>query len=196
VLNPQKDMTVYDFCSAPGGKAFTIAQLMNNTGTLYAFDMYDHKVKLIKNGAFRLGIKNITASVRNALSEEPLAPADRILCDVPCSGLGIIRRKPEIRYKDDLGFNTLPDIQYNILCSCAKYLKKGGLLVYSTCTLNPKENENNIKRFLSEHSDFQPLKIDLKGDIMNRISIMDNAVTLLPQENGSDGFFISLLMRR
>lgn len=135
-----------------------------------------------------MGIKNIEASVRNALNDKPLPLADRILCDVPCSGLGIIRRKPEIRYKDDLGLNQLPDIQYNILCKCAKYLKSGGKLVYSTCTLNPNENENNIKRFLSEHSDFQPLKINLKDDIINKISSMDNAVTIFPQKNGSDGF--------
>ena len=196
ILDPKKNMIVYDFCSAPGGKAFTIAELMNNTGTINAFDMYDHKVKLIKNGAYRLGIKNIKANVRNALSDEPLPFADRILCDVPCSGLGIIRRKPEIRYKDDLGLSQLPDIQYNILCKCSKYLKSGGKLVYSTCTLNPNENENNIKRFLSEHSDFQPLKIDLKDGIINKISNMDNAVTIFPQKNGSDGFFISLLVKK
>lgn len=196
ILDLQENMTVYDFCSAPGGKAFTMAQLMNNTGKINAYDMYDHKIKLIKNGAYRLGIKNIEASVRNALNDKPLPLADRILCDVPCSGLGIIRRKPEIRYKDDLGLNQLPDIQYNILCKCAKYLKSGGKLVYSTCTLNPNENENNIKRFLSEHSDFQPLKINLKDDIINKISSMDNAVTIFPQKNGSDGFFISLLIKK
>ncbi len=195
VLDPRPDMTVYDFCSAPGGKAFTMAQLMENKGSIKAFDMYDHKVKLINNGAYRLGIKNIQASVRNALESAPLPQADRVLCDVPCSGLGIIRRKPEIKYKEDLGLNTLPQLQYDILCSCAEHVKSGGLLVYSTCTLNPEENENNVKRFLAEHSCFQPLKITIKGDIMNCIAIMDNTITMLPTENGTDGFFISLFIR-
>lgn len=196
LLTPKENMLVYDFCSAPGGKAFTMAELMNNKGTIKAFDMYEHKVKLINNGAYRLGIENIKAAVANALEDKKLPPADRILCDVPCSGLGIIRRKPEIRYKQDLGIDTLPQLQYDILCSCAKHLKSGGILAYSTCTLNPDENENNVKRFLREHSQFQPLKISIKDDIMNKIGSMDNAVTLLPQKNGSDGFFISLFIKR
>ena len=133
--------------------------------------------------------------MRNALSQDKLPLADRVLCDVPCSGLGIIRRKPEIKYKEDLGLNSLPDIQYDILCNCAKYVKKGGRLIYSTCTLNPAENEGNVRRFLSEHLEFKPLKITLKDDIINKISIMDNAVTLIPAKNGSDGFFISLFER-
>lgn len=196
LLAPKENMLVYDFCSAPGGKAFTMAELMNNKGTIRAFDMYEHKVELINNGAYRLGIENIKAAVANALEDKKLPPADRILCDVPCSGLGIIRRKPEIRYKQDLGIDTLPQLQYDILCSCAKHLKSGGILAYSTCTLNPDENENNVKRFLREHSQFQPLKISIKDDIMNKIGSMDNAVTLLPQKNGSDGFFISLFIKR
>lgn len=196
VLSPQVGMLVYDFCSAPGGKAFTMAQLMDNKGKLKAFDMYEHKVKLINNGAYRLGIKNIEASLRNALSTDSLPQADRVLCDVPCSGLGIIRRKPEIKYKDDLGLDTLPQLQYDILCNCSKYVKTGGMLVYSTCTLNPAENEENVKKFLNEHSDFQPLKIALKDDIINSISTMENTVTLLPDTNGSDGFFISLFVRK
>lgn len=195
-LSPKAGMLVYDFCSAPGGKAFTTAQLMENKGELKAFDMYEHKVKLINNGAYRLGIKNIKANLRNALSTDTLPQADRVLCDVPCSGLGIIRRKPEIKYKKDLGLDTLPQLQYDILCNCSKHVKTGGMLVYSTCTLNPAENEENVKKFLSEHSDFQPLKITLKYGIMNSISTMENDVTLLPDKNGSDGFFISLFVRK
>lgn len=196
VLSPNPGMLVYDFCSAPGGKAFTMAQLMENKGELKAFDMYEHKVKLINNGAHRLGIKNINADLRNALSDDTLPPADRVLCDVPCSGLGIIRRKPEIKYKEDLGLDTLPQLQYDILCNCSRYVKTGGLLVYSTCTLNPAENEKNVKRFLMEHSDFQPLKIILKDDIINTISVTENTVTLSPDKNSSDGFFISLFIRK
>lgn len=196
VLSPKPGMLVYDFCSAPGGKAFTMAQLMENKGELKAFDMYEHKVKLINNGTHRLGIKNINAGLRDALSDDSLPQADRVLCDVPCSGLGIIRRKPEIKYKEDLGLDTLPQLQYDILCNCSRYVKTGGLLVYSTCTLNPTENEENVKRFLTEHSDFQLLKITLKDDIINSISVTENTVTLSPDKNGSDGFFISLFLRK
>ena len=194
VLAPESGMTVYDFCSAPGGKAFTMAQLMNGKGSIKAFDMYEHKVKLIHNGAYRLGIKNISAEVRNALEKNDMPLADRILCDVPCSGLGIIRRKPEIKYKENLGFKELPQLQYDILCNCSKYVRKGGRLVYSTCTLNPEENELNVKRFLSEYSEFKPLNITLNSGIIKKIDSMENAVTLLPCES-NDGFFISLFER-
>ena len=196
LLNAEKNMTVYDFCSAPGGKAFTVAEIMHNTGKICAFDKYDHKVKLIQNGADRLGIINIQTKVRNALSDGDLPPADRVLCDVPCSGLGIIRRKPEIRYKNDLGMENLPALQYDILCHCSQYVRKGGILLYSTCTLNPAENENNVKKFLQEHLDFQPLNITLNSDIIKKIDTMENAVTLLPVHNGSDGFFISTFIRK
>ncbi|MBQ7521877.1 MAG: 16S rRNA (cytosine(967)-C(5))-methyltransferase RsmB [Clostridia bacterium] len=196
LLQVKENMTVYDFCSAPGGKTFTIAEIMNNSGKVYAFDKYDHKVKLIQNGADRLGITNIHTKVRNALSDDDLPLADRVLCDVPCSGLGIIRRKPEIRYKNNLGLDTLPELQYAILCNCSKYVKNNGILIYSTCTLNPAENENNVKKFLQEHLDFQPLNITLNSDIIRKIDTMENAVTLLPTKNGSDGFFISTFIRK
>ncbi len=196
LLNVEKNMTVYDFCSAPGGKSFTIAEILHNTGKIYAFDKYDHKVKLIQHGADRLGISNIQTKVRNALSDDDLPLADRVLCDVPCSGLGIIRRKPEIRYKNDLGVENLPAVQYEILCHCSQYVRKGGILLYSTCTLNPAENENNVKKFLQEHLDFQPLNITLNSDIIKKIDTMENAVTLLPTRNGSDGFFISTFIRK
>ena len=194
VLAPESGMMVYDFCSAPGGKAFTMAQLMNGEGSIKAFDIYEHKVRLINNGAYRLGIKNISAEVRNALEKDDMPLADRVLCDVPCSGLGIIRRKPEIKYKENPGFKELPQLQYEILCNCSRYVRKGGRLVYSTCTLNPGENEMNVKRFLSEHLEFQPLNITLNSGIIKKIDNMGNAVTLLPGEN-NDGFFISLFER-
>lgn len=194
VLAPESGMNVYDFCSAPGGKAFTIAQLMNNEGSIRAFDMYEHKVKLINKGAYRLGIKNISTEVRNALENDDMPLADRVLCDVPCSGLGIIRRKPEIKYKENFGLKELPKLQYDILCNCSRYVKKGGRLVYSTCTLNPEENEMNVKKFLSEHLEFQPLNITLNSGIIRKIDNMGNAVTLLPDDN-HDGFFISLFER-
>lgn len=193
LLSPKEGQTVYDFCSAPGGKGFTIAQLMNNSGKIKAFDLYDHKVKLIKYGAERLGINIIDAEVRDALSYAPLDKADRVLCDVPCSGLGIIRRKPEIRYKKEAVCNELPKLQYKILCNCSQYVKSQGVLVYSTCTLNPEENEKNTERFLKEHTDFVPVSIELKG--YDNAVIKKNTVTLFPCKNGTDGFFIGVFKR-
>lgn len=194
LLNPKEGQSVYDFCSAPGGKAFTIAQLMNNKGKIKAFDLYDHKIKLIQNGAKRLGINIIDGTVRDALCDSPLEKADRVLCDVPCSGLGIIRRKPEIRYKEDAVNNELPKLQYKILCNCSQYVRNGGILVYSTCTLNPEENEKNAERFLAEHGNFEPVCINLKG--YDNAAIKDNMITLFPCENGTDGFFISVFRNK
>ena len=117
--------------------------------------------------------------------------ADKILCDVPCSGLGILRRKPEIRYKDIEQIKDLPEIQYTILCKSAKLLKTGGTLVYSTCTLNPDENNNIVNRFLSENKNFKPLPIDLPRGINRVLDEPTNMITLFPQSSGTDGFFIS-----
>ncbi|HHZ06217.1 MAG TPA: 16S rRNA (cytosine(967)-C(5))-methyltransferase RsmB [Clostridiales bacterium] len=195
VLNPVSGDKVYDFCSAPGGKAFTIAQRMDNNGVINAFDLYDHKLKLIEAGAERLGIDIIKVGLRDAVCTEPLEKADKVLCDVPCSGLGIIRRKPEIRYKKDTGIDTLPQLQYDILSSCSDFVKVGGTLVYSTCTLNKKENNNNADKFLQEHPNFAPVPIDL-GDMVKRvIDEPANQLTLFPNPQGSDGFFISVFKK-
>nr|MDE5984211.1 16S rRNA (cytosine(967)-C(5))-methyltransferase RsmB [Eubacterium sp.] len=146
---------VLDMCSAPGGKSFTIAEHMQNKGTLLAFDLHEHRVKQIEDGSDRLGISIIKATVNDASVYNPNLPkADRILCDVPCSGFGIIRRKPEIRYKELDSISDLPAIQLGILETSAKYLKDGGALIYSTCTLNKKENEKVVNAFLNNNSDF------------------------------------------
>jgi 16S rRNA (cytosine967-C5)-methyltransferase len=179
-LDVGENQIVIDVCSAPGGKAFTIAENMNNTGKLYAFDLYEHRVNLIKNGAKRLGITNIEASVNDALVFNSALPmADRVLCDVPCSGFGIVRRKPEIRYKNLDSIKNLPDIQYSILSVSAKYLKVGGKLVYSTCTLNKRENENVVAKFLQFDSSFKLL----------------SEKTIFPSNNGGDGFYYAVLER-
>ena len=122
--------------------------------------------------------------------------SDRILCDVPCSGLGIIRRKPELRYKEDTGAESLPQIQYDILCNCSRFLRPGGRMVYSTCTLDPDENGKVVRRFLSEHKDFSPAAIELPYGIRRRIDEPENELTLFPEKNGTDGFFISLIVKR
>lgn len=181
-LNPQPNDVVFDMCASPGGKSFTIAEMMKNKGEIYAFDLYEHRVKLINDGANRLGIDIIKGTVGDSsVYDEKLPLADKILCDVPCSGLGVIRRKPEIKYKDLSFVDKLCDLQYNILSCASKYLKKNGVLVYSTCSLNKAENQQVCDKFLSLNPDFQ--KIELSDD--------DGYMTLMPHKNGTDGFFVA-----
>lgn len=177
-LEPKPYETVLDVCAAPGGKSFTMAEKMQNKGEIYSFDLYEHRLSLINSGAKRLGIDIIKTQVRDASAiYDDMPLADKILCDVPCSGLGVIRRKPEIKYKD-LGFiDKLTDLQYNIICSASAYLKKGGRLVYSTCSLNKAENEEVCERFLATHKDFHLLE--------------DYPVTLMPHTDKTDGFFFA-----
>ncbi|MDE5994780.1 MAG: 16S rRNA (cytosine(967)-C(5))-methyltransferase RsmB, partial [Oscillospiraceae bacterium] len=181
-LDPKPCETVLDMCAAPGGKSFTIAEKMQNKGKIYSFDLYEHRLSLINSGAERLGIDIIQSQVRDASSTyDDIPNADKILCDVPCSGLGVIRRKPEIKYKD-LGFiDKLTDLQYNIICSASAYLKNGGRLVYSTCSLNKAENEKVCERFLKLHKDF---------------TLIDGyPVTLMPHTDKTDGFFFAVFTK-
>ena len=173
-LNPKPNEIVFDMCASPGGKSFTIAEKMENKGKIYSFDLYEHRVKLISDGAKRLGINANVGDASKFNDELPLA--DKILCDVPCSGLGVIRRKPEIRYKYLDFVDNLCELQYNILSCSAKYLKQNGILVYSTCSLNKKENENICDRFLADNNDFKKV---------------EDYITLWPHKNGTDGFFIA-----
>lgn len=184
--------TVLDVCSAPGGKAFTMAELSGDKAEIYAFDIHNHRVKLIADGAKRLGITSIKAMIGNAAEyNENIPLADKILCDVPCSGLGVIRRKPEIKYKNYEEFERLPDIQYKILENASKYLKVGGELVYSTCTVNPKENSEVVDRFLKEHNNFEGISfLENMGEPFGSFK-----VTLFPENFASDGFFISKIKR-
>lgn len=196
-LNLKPRDVMLDVCAAPGGKSFTAAQYMNNRGRIFSCDMYEHKVKLIESGAKRLGISCISATLRDALSEEtPLPLADKILCDVPCSGLGILSRKPEIRYKDNLVSNELAEIQYKILCKSAKYLSTGGRLVYSTCTLNPAENNENARRFLAEHPDFYGVELKLPQGISRAFDENNYEITLMPHSAGTDGFYFAVFGKK
>lgn len=192
ILDPKEGQTVIDVCAAPGGKTFNIAQRLKNKGKILAFDIYEAKVNLIKEGANRLGIKIIDASVRNAAeSKDKLLLADRVLCDVPCSGLGIIRRKPEIRYKNEEILDSLTSLQYRILCNSEKFTKENGILVYSTCTLNPLENSYIAEKFLREHIDYKPYEIKLPNGIKRGIKEPLNQLTLFPNINNMDGFYIA-----
>ncbi len=194
VLSPEPRDIMLDVCSAPGGKAFTCAQYMNNRGKIFAFDVHPHKLKLINNTAERLGINCIYTDLRDAEKDKRELPlADKVLCDVPCSGLGIMNRKPEIRYKEDILNPALCELQYNILCNSGGFVAAGGILVYSTCTLNPAENNKNAERFLLEHDDFEPYKIDI--GLKRVVDEPDNMFTIIPGVNPCDGFFISAFRR-
>lgn len=181
-LDLQPGQILADVCAAPGGKTFTAAQILENRGKIYAFDLYPQRVHLITDGAKRLGISILDAVPHDSAEPSPklFGIADRVLCDVPCSGLGTIRRKPEIRYKDLAFVDNLTELQYNILINASKILRQGGILVYSTCTLNRAENDAVCDRFLKEHPDFERL-----GDYR----------TLLPHKDGTDGFFFARFSR-
>ncbi len=193
VLGAESGETVIDTCSCPGSKSFGSAVRMKNEGEIFSFDLHKSKLSLIEKGAARLGIDIIKVAEHDGRKpdEALFGRADRVLCDVPCSGLGVIAKKPEIRYKDISEFDRLPEIQYAILKASANYLKAGGILVYSTCTVLPEENGENIKRFLSEHSDFEAVDFNVLGRRSE-----GGMLSLSPDVDGTDGFFIAKLRRK
>lgn len=194
VLDPKPDTFVLDCCAAPGGKTFYIAERMENKGKLYACDIYSHKLEKIAEGAERLGLSIVQPMLQDAaeLREGWMEQADFVLCDVPCSGMGIIRKKPEIRYKDAGETEALPEIQAQILKNCAQYVKPGGTLVYSTCTILERENEAIVRAFLQTHSEFEavPVTHAVFG------TAETGMIILLPSVHGTDGFFIAKLRRK
>lgn len=194
ILGAQENDSILDVCSAPGGKTFTICENMRDNGKIVSCDIYPSRVKLIQNGAERLGLKSICTQVSDASEfNKSFGEFDKVLCDVPCSGLGIIRRKPEIKYKSAEDIDKLHNLQYLILCIAAKYVKNSGRLVYSTCSLNPKENTDVCRRFLSENKDFSALSI---SDAENYGLVKEKTLTVLPSKNNSDGFFIAVFERK
>lgn len=193
LLAPKAGETVADLCAAPGGKTFTMAELMGNEGKVLSYDKYKGKVGLIRKGAERLGLTSVEAWIRDSTNpEEALLGADRVLCDAPCAGLGIIGRKPEIRYKEKSSLDGLPELQYSILTQAARQVKPGGVLAYSTCSLNPAENGQVAERFLKEHPEFAPEPLVLPKTVQRGISEPEHQLTLLPHVNGTDGFFVAL----
>jgi 16S rRNA (cytosine967-C5)-methyltransferase len=196
MLGAQPGETICDVCSAPGGKSFYSAIRMENRGEVFSYDIHEHKLRLIQQTAKRLGIEIIRTAVRDASDRDADLPdCARILCDVPCSGLGILRRKPEIRYKTDTNIDILSNLQYSILCASAEQLPNGGVLVYSTCTLNDRENGDIVARFLSEHGDFVPDPLALPEGIERLIDEPAHCLTLFPGVYHTDGFFIARMRK-
>ena len=199
-LDARPDHIVADTCACPGSKSFGIALTMENRGEVHSFDLHKSKLSLIESGAQRLGLSIVTATERDARQPDPelLGRCDRVLCDVPCSGLGVIAKKPEIRHKDLTESACLPAIQADILEASAGYLKPGGVLVYSTCTILPAENGDVVRAFLAAHPEFEPCDFTFPakdGTVCDIVS-EGGMVTLLPDENRTDGFFIARLRRK
>lgn len=194
LLAPKPGTRVLDACAAPGGKSFLLAELMENMGELVSCDIYGHKLKLINDGAKRLGINIIKTDLKNAaeFSPEYENSFDYILADVPCSGLGIIRKKPDIRYKDVKELKELPKLQLEILKNVSKYLKSGGVFVYSTCTVLSRENSDIIKKFLANNSEFCAIEEDVAIPHKKE----EYGITLLPHISGTDGFYMCKLRRK
>lgn len=198
-LDAEPGHTVVDTCACPGSKSFGIALGMENRGSLHSFDLHKSKLSLITSGAARLGLDIIRDDVRDARNPDPalIGQADRVLCDVPCSGLGVLAKKPEIRYKDLSQSDRLPAIQRDILEASSRYLKVGGVLVYSTCTILPEENEDVVTDFLASHPEFEAVEFAFpaKDGAVEDIVSKGGMVTLLPDANRTDGFFIAKMRR-
>lgn len=193
VLDAKPGEFVIDACACPGGKSFSTALWMKNEGRILSCDLHKNKLKLVSEGAEKLGISIIETREQNGsvFVPEYEGAADRVLCDVPCSGLGVLSKKPDIRHKTPDEIERLPAIQYAILENCAKYVKCGGTLVYSTCTLNRAENEDNVTRFLSSHPEFEAVPFTVGARV-----IEDGMISLFPDEfRGCDGFFVAKMKR-
>lgn len=192
---PKSGERVLDACAAPGGKSFAAAIAMQNEGEIFSCDLYPHKKLLIEAGAERLGLSCIQVQVKDAAQKkhEWEREFDLVIADVPCSGLGVIRKKPEIRYKDPVEMNALPSIQKQLLNNLSTYVKPGGRLLYATCTLRQEENEKIVQTFLSEHSEFVLESFTLPGPLGQ---VEAGMVTLWPQRLSTDGFFVAKLRRK
>ena len=186
---------VLDCCAAPGGKSFAAAMAMGGTGGIISCDIHEHKIALIQKGAQRLGFSNISARVQDASQFVPQweNQMDAVIADVPCSGYGIIRKKPDIRYKDPDTMAELPGLQLKILQNQARYVKPGGILMYSTCTLVRKENEGVVEKFLAQNAEFTLEPLNLPDVFPENTTGM---LTLVPGQYETDGFFICRLRRK
>jgi 16S rRNA (cytosine967-C5)-methyltransferase len=200
IVNPVSGMKVLDCCAAPGGKSAHLAEMMKNKGKVWANDIHPHKQKLIEDQAKRLKLDSIEAIVSDAkhLADKFAAGTfDRILVDAPCSGLGVIRRKPDLKWiKEESEIKQIPSVQLDILSTAAKLLRADGTLVYSTCTLEFEENQGVIQAFLENHPEFEldgSIDESLPGEWIERMEVPSGMLRILPHYFHSDGFFIAKL---
>jgi len=187
-------MKVLDCCAAPGGKSFAAAIQMKNQGSITSCDIHPHKIDLIQKGADRLGLTIIAPQLQDASQEAPqwVEAMDVVIADVPCSGLGVIRKKPDIRYKDLSRIDGLPRVQSAILDQQAAYVRPGGVLLYSTCTILRQENEAVVEDFLKKHPEFEPEALNLPREC----GLEGPMATFLPCCQDTDGFFIAKLRKK
>jgi 16S rRNA (cytosine967-C5)-methyltransferase len=192
VLGARSGELLIDVSACPGGKTFASAILMQDGGEIFSFDVHESKLPLIEDGAARLGLNSVKVSVCDATSprEELFGKADRVICDTVCSGLGVIAKKPDMRYKSEDGTDALPELQYSILNSSAKYLKVGGRLLYSTCTVTNEENSCVVDRFLAENKNFRAVDFNV-GEYRSE----NGCFTFIPHIHSTDGFFVCLIER-
>lgn len=191
-LNAKSGEKVIDVCSCPGGKSFITAILMGGEGEIHSFDLHESKLSLIAEGADRLGIDIIDIDCVDATEprEDLFGKADKVICDAPCSGLGVLAKKPDLRYKSEESVLDLPELQLSILKESSKYLRVGGEILYSTCTLRREENEEIVEKFLECNPEFT--KIDFT---VENIQSIDGMVTLTPHVHNTDGFFMAKLKK-
>ncbi|MBQ7921936.1 MAG: 16S rRNA (cytosine(967)-C(5))-methyltransferase RsmB [Clostridia bacterium] len=192
ILGAMPGERLVDTCACPGGKSFSAALDMQDRGEVFSFDLHGNKLTLIDKTAGRLGLDIIHTGVRDARNPDTalVDTADRVLCDAPCSGLGVIAKKPDIRYKDISDIENLPRIQREVLEGASRYVKPGGVLVYSTCTLHKKENEEVVNAFLETHPDFTLSPFAVGG------VKAEGMITLFPHIHHTDGFFIARMVRK
>ncbi|WP_338753947.1 16S rRNA (cytosine(967)-C(5))-methyltransferase RsmB [Bacillus sp. FJAT-52991] len=198
-LDIERDQFILDSCAAPGGKTTHIAEKLQQTGNVTALDLHEHKIKLIKENTERLGLENVEAKAldsRKAGEMFQKESFDRILVDAPCSGLGVLRRKPDIKYaKKEEDLLALQHVQLAILKAVTPLLKQGGVLVYSTCTVDREENEGTVVKFLASNPEFEPAALDHLPPQIQALTA-DHMLQVFPQDFGGDGFFISKFRKK
>ncbi|TFE03541.1 16S rRNA (cytosine(967)-C(5))-methyltransferase RsmB [Jeotgalibacillus sp. R-1-5s-1] len=198
-LDPVSGEIILDMCAAPGGKSAHIAEKMNNQGRLISLDLHEHKVKLINEAAARLGLSIIETHAldgRKLQEKFPDLTFDRILVDAPCSGLGVMRKKPDIKYaKSEQDLNALSKIQLELLDAAVNSLKKGGTLVYSTCTVDRSENEGTVLAFLTKHPEMELVMPESLPEAVRSL-VTDEMLQIFPQDFGGDGFFIAKFRKK
>ena len=192
VLDPHPGDTVLDLCACPGGKSFGAAITMQDSGRVIARDIHESKLSLIRSGALRLGLSSVVSEVRDASVPDPalFGKVDRVICDVPCSGLGVIAKKPDLRYRGLSSVAELSSLSARILDAAALTLRAGGVMVFSTCTLTHEENEDAVAAFLARHPEFVTEEFTVGG-----CSSQGGMLTLWPHRHGTDGFFMAKLRR-